>query len=280
MTVEQERIPTPVILPHWRVHEGTGPHLLLVHGFLTSRSQWLLNLDGLRSVCQPVTVELFGHHESPSPADLACFEPDYYVRAFEAIREAVGARCWFVLGYSLGAGLTLRYALDHPERIIGHLFTNSTSGLADSERQSEFRAGAHEMAAKIRAGGQTAMARIPVHPKHGWKLPKPVYNALVADAETHNPEGIANTIAITNPAVSMRARLVENARPACLIWGVKEKRFRPMAEFATLRMPELTTIKIEAGHGMNMEDPEAFNRAVVEFIDQCLKTPISTSSIN
>lgn len=264
-------MPNPVILPDWRVHKGTGPHLLLVHGFLTSRSQWLLNLDHLSSVCQPVTVELFGHHESPSPADPACFAPEYYVRAFEQIRQTIGAERWFVLGYSLGAGLTLRYALEHPERILGHLFTNSTSGLADSARQAEFQAGAGEMAAKIRAGGQAAMARIPVHPKHGWKLPKPVYDALVADSETHDPDGIANTIAITNPAVSMRARLVENARPACLIWGVKEKRFRSMAKYAALNMPQLTTINIEAGHGMNMEDPESFNRAVVEFIDQSLK---------
>lgn len=271
MTVEQERIPKPVILPHWRVHQGTGPYLLLVHGFLSSRSQWLLNLEHLSSVCQPVTVELFGHHESPSPSDPVCFEPDYYVRAFEAIREALGVERWFVLGYSLGAGLTLRYAFDHPDRVIGHLFTNSTSGLADAQRQAEFQAGALDIAEKIRAGGLAAMARIPVHPRHGWKLPKPVYDALVADAQTHNPDGIANTIAITNPAVSMRERLMENARPACLICGVNEKRFRPMAEFATLNMPELTTINIEAGHGMNMEAPEAFNRAVVEFIDRCQK---------
>ena len=260
-----------MILPDWRVHDGRGPYLLLVHGFLSSRSQWLLNLDALAQGCTPVTVELFGHHDSPAPDDPACYEPDYYVRAFDAIRSALGVERWFVLGYSLGAGLTLRYALDHPERVSGHLFTNSTSGLADSERQAAFQASAAETAEKIRSGGRTAMERVPVHPKHGWRLPKPVYDALVADAATHDPAGIANTIGITNPRVSMRQRLAENVRPACLVWGTREKRFADMAKAAGSTMPELETVPVDAGHGMNMEAPEAFTETVLRFLERCQK---------
>jgi len=260
-----------VILPDWRVHEGRGPYLLLVHGFLSSRSQWLLNLDALGRGCTPVTLELFGHHDSPTPEDTACYEPDYYVRAFEAIRRELGVERWFVLGYSLGAGLTLRYALDHPDRIIGHLFTNSTSALADEERQAVFQAGAREMGEKIRTGGAAAMVRIPVHPRHGWRLPKPVYQALSADAEHHDPVGIAQTITITNPRAAVRDRLADNSRPACLIWGTREKRFRAMAEHAIETMPLLNTVRLDAGHGMNMESADRFNSAVLEFIATCQK---------
>lgn len=267
-TVEQEE--PALIEPDWKTHGGNGPHLLLVHGFLSSRSQWLLNLEALARHCRPVTVELFGHHDSPSPEDPACYEPAYYVRCFETIREALGAERWFLLGYSLGAGLTLRYAFTHPERIHGHLFTNSTSGLADAERQAAFRAGAGDAGERIRSGGLAAMERIPVHPRHGRKLPQPVYEALLADARTHDPGGVANTIAITNPAVSMRDRLGENTRPACLIWGTRERRFAPLAEHAREHMPALTTVALDAGHGMNMEAADAFNAAVAEFMSRCL----------
>jgi pimeloyl-ACP methyl ester carboxylesterase len=261
-----------VILPDWRVHEGNGPHLLLVHGFLSSRSQWLLNLEALAGGCTPVTVELFGHHDSPSPADPSCYHPDYYLRAFEAIRQELGAARWFLLGYSMGAGLTLRYALDYPDRTLGHLFTNSTSGLADSSRQEELRQSSEASAARIRDGGQAAMARIPVHPRHGWRLPKPVREALVTDAENHDPTGIADTIGITIPAISQRDRLQENSRPACLIWGSKEKRFAEMADFARRNMPLLTIAELDAGHGMNMEDAAGFNQAVLNFLGQCAAT--------
>ena len=139
-----------MILPDWRVHEGSGPHLLLVHGFLSSRSQWLLNLEALAAGCTPVTVELYGHSNSPSPEDPDCYRPDYYVRAFEAIRQELGVERWFLLGYSMGAGLTLRYAFNHPDRTIGHLFTNSTSGLADRAKQAELKESSAKSAASIR----------------------------------------------------------------------------------------------------------------------------------
>ena len=258
-----------MILPDWRVHEGSGPYLLMVHGFLSSRSQWMLNLEALAGGVTPVTVELFGHHDSPAPEDPACYEPDYYLRCFEAIREELGADRWFVLGYSLGAGLTLRYAIEHPDQVIGHLFTNSTSGLADRERQAAFRQSAREAADRIRDGGRSAMVRIPVHPKHGWRLPKPVYQALVEDAEQHDPHGIASTIGITNPLVSMRERLPENTRPACLIQGIREKRFVSMAEAAAAIMPGLEVVPLDAGHGMNMEAAGPFNQAVLEFVERC-----------
>ena len=258
-----------MILPDWQVHEGNGPPLLLVHGFLSSRSQWLLNLDALAEGCTPVTLELFGHHDSPSPEDAACYDPAYYLRAFEEIRTELGAEKWFVLGYSMGAGLTLRYALDHPDRVIGHLFTNSTSGLADADGQASLKESAEESARRIRNGGQAAMVRIPVHPKHGWRLPKPVHDALVADAQSHDPGGVANTIGITIPAISQRDRLADNTRPACLIWGTKEKRFAEMADYAIQTMPHLTTERLDAGHGMNMEDAPGFNEAVLRFVAKC-----------
>ena len=81
-------------------HGETGPHLLLVHGMLSSRSQWMLNLDSLREYCRPVVVELWGHGRSPSPDDPAYYQPTGYIRQFEDIREALGIDKWFVCGQS------------------------------------------------------------------------------------------------------------------------------------------------------------------------------------
>src|SRR5689334_16889576 len=101
---------------HHDVHDGTGEHLLLVHGFLSSRSHWLPNLEALSEVCRPVTVELWGHGRSPSPTDPAAYDPSAYPAAFGRVREEIGCERWFVCGQSLGAAFTLRYALDRPDR--------------------------------------------------------------------------------------------------------------------------------------------------------------------
>lgn len=254
---------------HYRVHPGNGPHLLLVHGFLTGPAQWRANLAELQRVTTPVTVSLWGHAGAPSPANPAAYEPAGYVAGFETIRQEIGAECWYLLGYSLGAGLTLRYAFEHPERVLGHAFTNSTSAMADAEQRRAWRAGAEAAAARIRAGGHGAMERIPVHPRHARRLPADIHDALLADAARHDPEGIAATMQRTNPDASVRERLGENRRPALLLCGTRERRFRPHRELLPEAMPQLTIADLDAGHGMNMEAPGAFNAALVEFLRSC-----------
>jgi pimeloyl-ACP methyl ester carboxylesterase len=259
----------PKVIPNWTLHEGTGPHLLLVHGFLSSSAQWQENLNALGSVCQPVTVNLFGHAGSPAPLEDACYHPEYYGRCFEQIRETLGAQQWFVLGYSLGAGLTIRYALDYPGRIYGHLFTNSTSAFADPELLDTWRGSLPETAARIHQDGLSALEGIPVHPKHAWRLPKQLRSVLLEDAQHHQPAGILKTLETTNLNASIRDRAGENTRPTCLLFGAREKRFHPYKKFAETNMPELAVAQLDAGHGMNMETPETFNTAVRNFLTRC-----------
>jgi len=250
----------------WHRHPGRGPALLLVHGFLTGSRQWLGNLDALSAYCQPVTVDLFGHGDSPAPDDPHRYQPEAYVDAFERIRRALGEERWFVCGYSLGAGLTLRYAFEYPERICAQAFTNSSSGLATQAEVDAWQQGAAEAAARIRAGGIAAIERIAVHPRHAKRLPRAIYDALLADSARLDPIGIAHTLAVTNPSASVRERLTENRTPALLLCGAREERFRPKRDFAAAHMPLLDVVDLDVGHGVNMEDPPAFNIPLAAFI--------------
>ncbi|MEQ8993193.1 MAG: alpha/beta hydrolase [Pseudomonadales bacterium] len=258
----------------YRVHAGHGPPLLLVHGFLSSPAQWQDNLTALSEHCTPVTVSLWGHAGAPHPGDRA-YHPDAYVRAFEAVRRARGAERRGLLGDSRGAGQTIRYALTHPERVIGHAFTNSTSALADAEQQRRWRDDGPATAARIINGGLAAMARIPVHPRHARNLPAHLYRALCDDAERHDPAGIAATLLHTTPAASVRERLADNVRPALLVCGRRERRFLPLRDHAEAHMPGLTVHDVDGGHAMNMEAATAFNDAMAGFLRAC---PTSSTS--
>jgi len=251
---------------HVEVHDGNGPHLLLLHGFLMSRAQWRSNLAELGGVCRPVVVEMWGHGKSPAPEDPALYHPDAYVAQFEKIRNQLGIERWFICGYSLGAGLTIRYALTHPGRIEGQIFTNSTSGFADPAQVAAWRDGAADAAQKIESGGLAAIERMPVHPRHAKRLPTDLYDALMVEAAALNPRGIANTLRYTNPNATVRARVHENTVPALLICGTTETRFTPHREFARAQMPQLEIVDLAVGHGVNMEDPAGFNEAVRKFI--------------
>jgi pimeloyl-ACP methyl ester carboxylesterase len=255
---------------HHEVSEGRGPFLLLVHGVLSGRAQWHLNLAALRCVVRPVVVELWGHGRSPSPADPALYEPAAYVRAFEEIRVALGAERWFVCGQSLGAALTLRYALDHPDRFIAHVFTNSVSALADTDWITRTHAAAPRVADAIEQGGRTVIEQLPIHPVRATRIPPDAHRALLEDAARLDPHGVARTFRYTVPDSSVRQRAAENQVPTLLVCGERETRFRPHREFAERMMPHLEVVGLDAGHAVNLEAADAFNAAVTEFLGRSL----------
>jgi len=254
----------------YEVHGDRGPHLLLVHGMLSSRAQWDLNLAALRGVARPVVVELFGHGRSPNPRGEAAFTPGHYVSAFERLRERLGDERWFVCGQSLGGALTLRYALEHPGRVIAQIFTNSNSALARADWTRAAEPAMQELAAAIRARGREALERMAIHPRRAMQLPAGVRDALIADSELHAPDAIAKTALHTVLASSVRERIDQNRVPTLLVRGRRERRFDEAAEFAARTMPLLQTVDIDAGHAVNIEAADAFNAAVIRFVEAAL----------
>jgi pimeloyl-ACP methyl ester carboxylesterase len=251
---------------HTDVHAGNGPFLLLVHGFLSGRSQWRPNLEALSRVCRPVVVELWGHGRSPSPDDAALYHPDAYVEGFEELREELGAARWFICGQSLGGALTLRYSLTHPERLMAQIFTNSNAGLADAEWIAARRTSALQQAEAIERKGRDALEELPVHPIRARRLPAEAQAALLEDAALHDPRGIARTLRYTTPHTPVADRVREIRVPTLLVCGERERRFAPLREFAEREIPGLKVVGAEAGHAVNIEAADAFNRAAVDFI--------------
>jgi pimeloyl-ACP methyl ester carboxylesterase len=251
---------------HCDVHEGEGPYLLLVHGILSSRVQWEPNLAALSRVTRPVVVELWGHGRSPAPAEPGFYHPDAYVAAFESLRQSLGASHWIVCGQSLGATLTLRYALDHPERLLAQVFTNSTSALADPEWVAGVRAGGAQQADAIEQGGRAVLEKIPLHPLHARRLPPPLREALVADAALLDPRGVAHTIRYTVPEAPVRDRAETNRVPTLLVCGERDVRFQAQRRFAERHLPQLEVVAVDAGHAVNIEAADAFDAAVTEFV--------------
>ncbi len=255
-------------LPHLEVHEGAGPPLLLVHGMLSSRAQWAPNLAALRSVASPVVVELFGHGRSPSPKSPAAYHPDAYTETFERIRAQLGAPRWLLCGQSLGAALTLRYALHFPERVVAQVFTNSNSALAEPGWEGRVRRGLERIDEEIARDGRAALERMPVHPRHSRHLPAALRDALVADAALHSPEGVARTMRFTVPPSSVRERVEELRVPTLLVLGTREERFADHAKFAREKIPGLEVLELDAGHAVNLECAAGFDRGVVDFFSR------------
>jgi pimeloyl-ACP methyl ester carboxylesterase len=250
---------------HYEVHGSRGPYLLLVHGMLSSRAQWLANMPAFVEYCRPVVVELLGHGRSPSPDDPDSYTPQAYVAAFEGLRQELDAEQWFVCGQSLGAALTLRYVLEHPERVIAHVFTNSMSALAIEGWADYVRPLMQRQAERLERDGIDAIEDHPLHPGRGSRLPAEVRDALVADCRLHDPRGLALTGLHTVPESSVRDRVSTNTVETLLVAGEREKRFRDHLVYAEAHMPHLMVARFDAGHAVNAEVADDFNRTVEAF---------------
>jgi 2-succinyl-6-hydroxy-2,4-cyclohexadiene-1-carboxylate synthase len=250
---------------YYETHGNTGPYLLLVHGFLSSRAHWLLNLEALAAFCRPVVIELLGHARSPSPDEPAPYAPDAYGAEFEIIRQTLGSDPWLICGQSLGAALTLRYSLDHSDRVIAQVFTNSNSALADKNWAARVMPIMEAQAQEIEREGRAALDKHPFAPTRSRRLPYEAKEALIGDYELHNPKGIAATARYTIPYSSVRDRITETIVPTLLVAGDREEGFRDQADFAKQTLPGISVAHLNTGHAVNIEDAPAFNAAVAGF---------------
>lgn len=207
-----------------------------------------------------------GARRSLSPEDPALYRPPGYVRAFDELRAALGIERWLVCGQSLGAALTLRYALDHPDRFIAHVFTNSVSALADADWVTQTRAAAAGLANAIEQGGQAVIERLPIHPVGATRIPPATHRALLEDAALLDPGGVARTLRYTVPDSSVRERAAENRVPGAPGLRRAREALSTTSQFAERTMPHLEVVGLDAGHAVNMEAADAFAAAACEFL--------------
>jgi 2-succinyl-6-hydroxy-2,4-cyclohexadiene-1-carboxylate synthase len=254
------------MMPYYEVHAGApSPYLLMVHGFLSSRSQWRINLPALTEVSTPVLLELLSHGRSPAPEDPEPYKVSSYIAAFETIRKSLGAERWVVCGQSFGAGLAIQYAIEMPERVMGVIFTNSISALSPPGDPERAKTNA-ERAKTLKEGGREALEELRIHPRHAKRFPEHIKSEMVEDAGRIPPEGILRSISLTSPSLSIAHRLGEVKVPAMLVNGRWEKRFQPMRDKVAAELPGVRVVDLDGGHSVNIEAAEGFDRAATEFI--------------
>jgi 3-oxoadipate enol-lactonase len=96
---------------------GAGPPVVLLHGMGGSRVLWAPVLSGLADGFQLIVPDLRGHGESPAPAG-STFSVAELTSDILALLDARGLERVHWVGFSGGAFLALRLALDHPERTL------------------------------------------------------------------------------------------------------------------------------------------------------------------
>ncbi len=235
-----------------------GEPLLLIHGYMSSNNQWALNRDGLAEHLRLILLEQPGHGRSEAPDDRDQYRPEPVLAAIDSIRDRLGIDRWWVGGHSLGGAMAMRYALANPERTRGLLMTNTRAAFGVARPPAD-------RPEVTKQPGSFDRHSIHVHPIRAKRWPAEIKAKLVNDADTMPGHALAHTAA-NSPNWRSVDDMHQLVPPALLINGRWEKLFQPCVEQAREAITQLEVVDLEGGHSINIEQPDGFNRAVLDFV--------------
>lgn len=107
---------------------GSGPGLLLVHGFGGAKEDFADHVDALAAHHRVVTFDHRGHGESDKPSDPAAYSFDRMAADILAVAGGLGLDTFRLLGHSMGGMVSRRVVLAQPARIDALVLMDTSPG--------------------------------------------------------------------------------------------------------------------------------------------------------
>jgi pimeloyl-ACP methyl ester carboxylesterase len=245
---------------------------VLAYGIGGNADLWDVNVRALAARHRLVLWEPRGHARSDSPEDPARYSFARFTLDLKAVLDHLRLRTAHVGGLSLGAGIATRFALAFPARVRSLLVTNSSSaaGLPLSVDNIVMRArsievtltqGMDAMAEFAMASNPNVAARLALDPSSK--------DEFYAYYRRLTPVGYANALRALLAMDHITERLSQIRVPVLLIGGDRDPSLGPMKVMhAKIRGSTLIVLS-PASHFANRDQPEAWNRAALEFLARC-----------
>lgn len=243
--------------------EGQGTPVVLLHGFCGNSRYWDDAAALLKTEMRVIAPDARGHGESD--ASEGPYAMELLAEDVAGLLDELRIPRVVLLGHSMGGYAALAFAETYPERLIGLGLVHSTTfpddeagkagrlKVADRVAKEGVRPFVDELAPKLFAPG------------HRTSMPEAVERAKTIGYGT-SPEGVIGG------ALGMRERpdrlrtLERIGVPVLLLAGEEDAVVPPEKRFP-LAKPNVVRTELKAtGHMSMMENPEAFARAVADFV--------------
>lgn len=252
---------------------GTGSAIVFVHEYAGDWRAWEPQMRFFARRHRCVTYSFRGYAPSDVPDDPAKYGQDRVVDDIRDVMDGLGIDRAHVVGLSMGGFAAAHFARVHPARAISAAICGCGFG-AEKHLHARFAADAQANARRIREIGQRAFAAEyglgPSRLRHRAKDPRGFAEFMERLAE-HDTAGAAHTMAEyqgKRPSLyDFEDEWRACAVPALIVAGDEDDNVlqpslwlkRTLANAGLLVMPK-------TGHTVNLEEPDAFNRALWDFI--------------
>jgi pimeloyl-ACP methyl ester carboxylesterase len=251
---------------------GRGIPILFLHEFAGDWRSWEPQMRFFSSRYRAITFSARGYLPSDVPDSPEAYSQNLQVEDLKGLLDVLRIDKAHICGLSMGSYTTLLFGSNYPDR--ARSLTIAGSGYGSGKNRQEFHQRVAEIADKMLQGGMKAVsegytqgaARVQLQNKN----PR-AWEEFRRQFEEHSAKGSAFTflgVQRQRPSITdLGDQLQKMTPPVLIILGDEDELGIEGSFFMKRNIPRAgLEVFPRSGHVVNLEEPERFNRSVLDFI--------------
>jgi pimeloyl-ACP methyl ester carboxylesterase len=236
--------------------QGSGYPVLMTHGYASTSAMWRPQIEALTRRYRLIAWDMRGHGETDSPEEQSAYSEAHTVEDMAALLRHLGLDQAVIGGLSLGGYMSLAFNLAHPEMVKALILCDTGPGYRNPQAREGWNQTAVRRAERFEELGLDALGASP--------------EVEAARRRHRSAAGLARSA--RGMLAQFDSRVIESLDsitvPTLIIVGANDTPFLAGTDYMANRIPNARKVVIpDAGHAANIDQPEAFNQAVLEFLD-------------
>lgn len=266
MPIEKRILVNEVEISYFQTGEDDALPLIFIHGFPFNKLMWTNQLEALKDKYRSIAYDVRGHGQSQ--AGEKDFSMDLFGDDLLAFLDALQIKKAVVCGLSMGGYIALNAIQKQPDRFAGLLLVDTQCG-ADTPEGKEKRMktiafikkNGLEVYAEESLKNLFATASFQSHKQEVQFIHQTILNTPA--------EVICRTLQALADRKESCSHLPKIKTPVCVIVGSEDKITPPAVaqKMADAINDSKLIVITKAGHLTNLEEPEEFNKVVLEFVN-------------
>ncbi len=252
---------------------GTGDPLIFCHEFAGDSRSWEPQVRYFARRYQVITYNARGYPPSDVPDDVSAYSQAMAMADIVGLMQHLNISQAHLVGLSMGGYAVLHFGLNHPDMARSLVVGGCGYGSVAEDRE-KFQRDVEQTAQRIERDGMPAMAEVysrgPTRVQFSDKDPRgwQEFAEQLAELSTLGAALTFRGVQAQRPSVyELEAQMRQLQVPTLIITGDEDE---PCLEPALLMKRAIPTAGLvvlpKSGHTINLEEPDAFNRAVDDFL--------------